>query len=156
MDFVLWACRAVHLVSVVVWLGGLIFLNAVWKPIVEHQEATATRLSLETVMRFQPFVWSSLWPLLVTGLLLMLLSPRFIGFNYVTWWSMLLAIKQVAFLALAFFAWQQTKVIAHLEKTQAENPEEFAGWWLAYSKLIRRSIVTGSIALLSSAAMMVV
>lgn len=156
MDFVLWACRAVHLVSVVVWLGGLIFLNAVWKPVVEHQDAAATRLNLETVMRFQPFVWSSLWPLLVTGLLLMLLSPRFIWFDVSTWWARLLALKQVAFLALAFFAWQMMKVVAHLEKAGENHPEEFAGWWLAYAKLVKRSIVAGSIALLSGAAMMVV
>lgn len=155
MDFVLWACRAVHLISVVVWLGGLIFLNAVWKPIVEHHDATATRLNLETVMRFQPFIWSSLWPLLVTGLLLMLLSPRFIWFDYSTWWTRLLALKQVAFLALAFFAWQLMKVSAQLEKTREGHSEEFAGWWLAYSKLVKRSIVAGSVALLSGAAMMV-
>lgn len=156
MDFVLWACRVVHLISVVVWLGGLILLNAVWKPIVEHQGTTATRLNLETVIRFQPFIWSSLWPLLVTGVLLMLLSPRFIWFDYSTWWNKLLAMKQVAFLALTFFAWQLMKVVAQLEKTQEGNSEEFAGWWRAYTKLVKRSIVAGSIALLCGAAMMVV
>jgi len=156
MDFVLWACRAVHLISVVVWLGGLIFLNAVWKPLAEHHDATATRLNLDTVLRFQPFIWSSLWPLLVSGLLLMLLSPRFLWFDYSTWWTRLLALKQLAFLAMAFFAWQMMKVVAHLEKTNGTDADQFAGWWLAYAALLRRSIFAGSAALLCGAAMMVV
>jgi uncharacterized membrane protein len=156
MDFVLWACRAVHLISVVVWLGGLIFLNAVWRPSVEHHDATATRLNLETVLRFQPFIWSSLWPLLVSGLLLMLLSPRFLWFDYSTWWTRLLALKQLAFLALVFFAWQMMKVVAQLEKSNENDAEQFAGWWLAYAALLRRSILAGGVALLSGAAMLVV
>jgi uncharacterized membrane protein len=156
VDFVLWACRAVHLVSVVVWIGGLIFLNAIWKPLVDHEEASRTRLNLETILRFQPFVWSSVWPLLVTGLLLMVLSPRFLWFEYSTWWAKLLAVKQLAFLALLFFAWQMMKVTSRLEQTAGNDAEEFAGWWLAYSKLLKRSILAGSIALVSGAALMVV
>ncbi|HEY5614737.1 MAG TPA: hypothetical protein VIL52_01850 [Bacteroidota bacterium] len=156
MDFVLWACRVVHIVSVVAWVGGLIFLNAVIKPIIDYDKAVRTALHLKIQKQFLPFIWSSLWPLLVTGVLLMLLSPKFIWFDYSTWWSRLLAVKQVSFLLLLFFSWQLGKVFIQMEQAVEGTKDEFEGWWLAYSKLVKRSLVAGIVALLCSAGMMVV
>ena len=154
MDFVLWASRVVHGVSVIVWLGGLIYFNAVARPITEHHRATRSTLSVEILRRFQSFIWSSVWPLMFTGLLLMLLSPRFVWFDYSTSWARLLAVKQVALLLLFFFAWQMGKVG---RKLQGEiEGEQFDGWWMAYTKLVKRSILVGIVALLSAAGMMVV
>ncbi|MGH2569396.1 MAG: hypothetical protein ACRDGA_13745 [Bacteroidota bacterium] len=154
MDFVLWACRVVHLTSAVVWLGGLIFLNAVLKPVVDYRKGQQAQLNLEILKRFQPFIWSSVWPLLVTGLLLMLLSPRFIWFDVSSLWSKLLVVKQVSFLLLVFFSWQMGKVLQKLGPAMAW--EEFEGWWMAYSRLVRRSIFTGIVTLLAAAGMAVV
>ncbi len=154
MDFVLWVCRVVHIVSVIVWLGGLIYFNAVMRPIAEHRQATRTTLTVEILRRFQSFIWSSFWPLLFTGLLLMLLSPRFVWFDFSTSWARLLAVKQFALLVLLFFAWQMGRVVQKLQE-EIEG-EEFHGWWMTYSKLVKRSILAGIVALLSAGGMMVV
>src|SRR5574337_255307 len=143
MDFVLWACRLMHVVSVVVWFGGLIFINAVFNPIVEHQQATKLQVVLGTQKRFLPFIWSCFWSLLITGILLMLLSPKFLWFEYSTLWLKLLALKQVAFLLLAFFSWQTVQVFSKMERALADDSDEFEGWRLGLKKLVRRSIFWG-------------
>lgn len=151
MDFVLWVCHVMHVVSAVVWVGGLIFFNAVMRPIVEHEQSAQSHLTLEVLKRFQSFIWLSVWPLLITGVLMMLLSSRFLWFDFSTWWSRLLLIKQLSFLSLLFFAWQMGRVIQRLP----EEPQEFSGWWLAYTKLVKRSIVVALVAILSAGGMMV-
>ncbi|MBI3586752.1 MAG: CopD family protein [Ignavibacteriales bacterium] len=155
MDFVLWACRLMHVISVVVWFGGLIFINAVFIPIVEHQEATKLQVVLGTQKRFLPFIWSCFWSLLMTGILLMLLSPKFLWFEYSTLWSKLLAIKQVALLLLAFFSWQTVQVFSKMEQAVGNDSDEFEGWRLGLKKLIRRSIFWGIVALMCGAGMAV-
>lgn len=144
-----------HVISVVVWFGGLIFINAVFIPIVEHQEATKLQVVLGTQKRFLPFIWSSFWSLLITGILLMLLSPKFLWFEYSTLWSKLLAIKQVALLLLAFFSWQTVQVFSKMEKAVGNDSDEFEGWRLGLKKLIRRSIFWGIVALMCGAGMAV-
>ncbi|HWP82273.1 MAG TPA: hypothetical protein VNN76_06430 [Bacteroidota bacterium] len=153
MDFVLWVCRVMHVVSVVVWIGGLIFLNAVMGPVVEYERAGGSTVVRAAQNRYQGFVWMSLWTLLTTGFLLMLLSPRFLWFDFSTPWSKLLLAKQVLFLALAFFAWQIKQV---LQKMVSATGEEFEGWSLAYGKLVKRSVATGILAILCAGGMMVV
>lgn len=155
MDFVLWACRLMHVVSVVVWFGGLIFINAVFIPIAEHQQATKLQVVLGTQKRFLPFIWSCFWSLLITGILLMLLSPKFLWFEYSTLWLKLLALKQVAFLLLAFFSWQTVHVFSKMERSLADDSDEFEGWRLGLKKLVRRSIFWGIVALMCGAGMAV-
>lgn len=156
MDFVLWVCRVMHVFSVVVWIGGLIFLNALLHPISVYHQQTRMVTVLEAQKRFIPFVWSSLWTVLVTGVLLMLLSPRFLWFDYSTTWSQLLAVKQAAFVLLVFFSWQSAKVLAHMEQAVSGAEELFEGWRLTLQKLLRRSILWGIIALMCAGGMAVV
>lgn len=156
MDFVLWVCRVMHVVSVVVWLGGLIFLNAILHPISAYHQQTKLVTVLEAQKRFLPFVWSSLWTVLVTGVLLMLLSPRFLWLEYSTTWSQLLAVKQVAFLLLMFFSWQSVKIVAKMEEAVSGEGDLFEGWRLGLQKLLRRSIVWGIVALMCAGGMAVV
>ena len=156
MDFVLWVCRVMHVVSVVVWLGGLIFLNAILHPISAYHQQTKLVTVLEAQKRFLPFIWSSLWTVFVTGVLLMLLSPRFLWFEYSTTWSQLLAVKQVAFLLLMFFSWQSAKVVAKMGEAVAGAGDHFEGWRLGLQKLLRRSIVWGIVALMCAGGMAVV
>ena len=151
MEFVLWASRVMHIVSVVVWVGGLIFFNAIFRPIAEHDQATQSHLTVESLKRFQAFIWSSLWPLLITGLLLLALRSRFVWFDFSTWWSRLLLVKEVSFVLLLFFAWQMGKIVQKLPGDE----KEFAGWWLAYTKVVKRSIAVALLAILSAAGMMV-
>ncbi|MBI3112597.1 MAG: hypothetical protein HYZ01_13605 [Ignavibacteriales bacterium] len=156
MDFVLWVCRVMHVVSVVVWLGGLIFLNAILHPISAYHQQTKLVTVLEAQKRFLPFVWSSLWTVFVTGVLLMLLSPRFLWFEYSTTWSQLLAVKHVAFLLLMFFSWQSAKVVAKMGEAVVGEGDLFEGWRLGLQKLLRRSIAWGIVALMCAGGMAVV
>jgi uncharacterized membrane protein len=151
MDFVLWVSRVMHVISAAVWVGGLIFFNAILRPIAEHEQLTQTHLILEVLKRFQAFIWSSLWPLLVTGLLLMLGSRKFVWFDLSTWWLRCLLLKKLCFVLLMFFAWQMGKVVQQLPQEQ----KDFAGWWISYTTLVRRSIIVALIALLSAGGMMV-
>ena len=155
MEFVLWACRVMHIVSVVVWLGGLIYFNAVLVPVAEYEQQARSRFVLAVQKRFFGFVWSTLWPLLLTGILLMVLSPKFRWFDYSTLWARLLAIKQVAFLFMTFFSWQASKVFLGMEA--AKNDEEtLEGWRLGYMKLTKRTIFFGIVSVLCAAGMSVV
>ena len=155
MDFVLWVCRVMHVVSVSVWIGGLIYANAVLFPILQHGGLMNTPVAGALARRFLPFLWSSLWTLLITGLLLMLLSPRFVWFDYSSSWSKLLAAKQVLFLLMAGVSWQAGKVTVALEKAINEKSEDAEGWGLALQKLVRRSILFGLLSILSAAGMAV-
>jgi len=155
MDFVLWACRVMHAVSAVVWIGGLVFMNAVLNPILQHQGLTTSQVSIAVSRRFLPFVWSSLWSLVITGLLLMLLNPRFIWFDFSSDWSKLLAMKQLLFLLLAGVSWQAAKVVTKLEKAVREGSEDAEGWSMALQKLVRRSILFGLLSILCAAGMSV-
>lgn len=85
----------------------------------------------------------------------MLLSPKFLWFEYSTLWSKLLAIKQVALLLLAFFSWQTVQVFSKMEKAVGNDSDEFEGWRLGLKKLIRRSIFWGIVALMCGAGMAV-
>lgn len=155
MDFVLWACRVMHAVSAVVWIGGLVFMNAVLNPVLQHQGLVTGQVSLAVSRRFLPFVWFSLWSMLVTGLLLMLLNPRFLWLDFSTDWSKLLAAKQVLFLLLAAVSWQAGKVVTKLEAAVRDSSDEAEGWSLALQKLVRRSIFFGLLSILCAAGMAV-
>ena len=151
MNFVRWACLVVHVVSMVVWFGGLIYLNSVFIPVAEHEGATHSAIALAAHRRFLPLVWSTLWSMLFTGILLMLLSPRFHWGEYSNLWPKLLAFKQALFIAVGFFSWQMKRV---WEKLDSET-EHFEGWWKTYHILLRRTIACALLAIASAAAMSV-
>ena len=155
MDFVLWVCRVMHMISSVVWVGGLVFINAVLNPVLEHGKGTQSPVSMAVHKRFFGFVWMSLWTLVVTGALLMLSSPQFQWFDYSTPWRKLLAVKELSFLLMAFLSWQAKKVFEQMELSMQRGDDSFDGWRAGYLKLTRRTIIVGFIAFLSTAAMFV-
>jgi uncharacterized membrane protein len=155
MEFVLWVCRVMHVISAVVWVGGLIFLNAVFAPVMEHEKQERSTLVMAIQKRFFGFVWMSLWPMLVTGVLLMVMSPQFQWFDYSTPWRKLLVVKELSFLLMAFFSWQAKKVFEQMEKASLRGDESFEGWRKGYRKLTRRTIAVALLAFLAAAAMVV-
>lgn len=152
MEFVLWSARVVHVVSAVVWLGGLIYSNAILSPVLEHERLVRERWLNAVHQRMMGYTWSTLWPLLVTGVVLMLLHPAFRWNEFGNAFNQLLAIKQAAFLLMAFFSWQTKKVLERMAET-LDNEEAFEGWRLAFVKLSKRTIVTGILALLAAEGM---
>ena len=155
MDFVLWVCRVMHVISSVVWVGGLIFINVVLNPVLEHEKELRSPTAMAIHKRFFGFVWMSLWILVVTGGLMMLSSPQFQWFDYSMPWRKLLAVKQLSFLLMAFFSWQSKKVFEQMELSLQRGDDSFDGWRAGYLKLAKRTIVVGIIAFLSAAAMFV-
>ncbi|MEX1139628.1 MAG: hypothetical protein WEF53_09840 [Bacteroidota bacterium] len=154
MDFVLWVSRVMHVVSAVVWIGGLIFMNAVLHPVLHHRHESLSPTALAIRQRFFPFLWSGLWTLFGTGLFLILLNPRFLWLDFSTLWSQLLTAKVVLFLMLWFVSWQAARVVRTIEAAIGER-ETAEAWYLTLETLIRRSIVLGIFSLLCAAGMAV-
>lgn len=155
MDFVLWVCRVMHVISSAVWIGGLVFINVVLNPVLEHEKETRSVSSMAVHKRFFGFVWMSVWIVLVTGALLMLSSPQFRWFDYSTPWRKLLAVKELSFLLMVFFSWQAKKVFEQMERSLQRGDDSFDGWRTGYLRLARRTILVGIVAFLSAAAMYV-
>jgi uncharacterized membrane protein len=153
MDFVLWVSRVMHVVSAVVWIGGLIFMNTVLHPILHHRHEMLSPTALSVRQRFFPFLWSGFWTLFCTGIFLTVLSPRFLWLDVSTAWSQLLTVKVVLFLLLWFVSWQAASVVRSIEATVAEQSEEAEAWARTLETLIRRSIVLGLISFLCAAGM---
>ncbi len=104
-----------HIFGVVVWLGGLMFQGAVASPIIQF-ESNEARVAMKKVnKRFIGFVWMSVWTILVTGVLMMLLDPRFVWFQYNNRWSTLLGAKQIVFFLMVFYAFGYARMLAHLD-----------------------------------------
>lgn len=155
MDFVLWVCRVMHVIASVVWIGGLVFINVVLNPVLEHDERVQTATSMAIHRRFFGFVWMSLWVLVVTGALMMISSPQFMWFDYSTPWRKLLAVKELSFLLMVFFSWQAKKVFEQMELAVQRQDDSFDGWRAGYLRLVRRTIIVGLVAFCSAAAMIV-
>jgi len=116
MDFLLWMVRSLHLFSVVVWLGGLLYQAVVTYPVAKAEQIELAGSTLHMMRRFLPFVWMSVWTMLVTGICLMLFSPRFVLFEFGDRWSVILALKQLTFIVMAFFSFGYARMFSRLEE----------------------------------------
>lgn len=117
MEFVLWACRSLHIFSVVVWLGGLFYQGVVSVPVILVDSGEHKDLDRKMHHRFMPFVWTSIWTILITGFIMMLLSPRFVWFDYESGWSRFLLGKQLCYAVMigltvsSHRAWRRVKAL---------------------------------------------
>ncbi len=144
-----------HAFGIIVWLGGLMFQSAVAMPIMQFENELVKAAVRKVQKRFVAFVWMSAWTILITGILLMLLNPRFVWFQYSDRWSMYLAWKQVIFVLMVFYAFGYARMLKYLE-TPSSN-----GGFNEKAELYRRrldqfrkiSILLGIAALLLAAAM---
>lgn len=93
-----------HVFSVIVWFGGLMYQAVVLHPVASVEQKMIDTTTLHFIRRFLPFVWMSVWTLCITGIALMLFSPRFVLFQFDDGWSVLLAAKQILFLIMMFFS----------------------------------------------------
>ena len=144
-----------HIFSVVVWLGGLMFQGAVVAPVMQFEGTEAKPAMRRINKRFIGFIWMNVWTLLATGILLMLFSPRFVWFHYDDRWSLFLLIKQIIFLLMVFYAFGYARMIDYLD-----NPASNGGYdskSLIYIHRVTQyrliSIFLGITALLFAAAM---
>ena len=104
-----------HIFGVVVWLGGLMFQSAVAMPIVQFENEHARSVMRKVNQRFVGFIWMSAWTMSITGILMMLLNPKFIWFHYDDRWSVLLGFKQLIFVLMVFYAFGYARMLKYLD-----------------------------------------
>jgi uncharacterized membrane protein len=121
MDFLLWSARSLHIFSVVVWFGGLMYEAAVTVPVTRAEAKELDPLHLHLIKRFRPFVWMSVWTILVTGSAMMLFNPRFVFFKYPDSWSLLLAFKQIVFALMILFSFGYGRMFNRVHDLLAAN-----------------------------------
>ena len=144
-----------HVFGVVIWLGGLMFQNAIAHPIIELEGDEARAAMRKINKRFIAFVWMSVWTILITGLIMMLLSPRFVWFQYNDSWSILLACKQAVFALMVVYAFGHARMLSYLDAPSSNGGfnDRAELYRHRVSQFRKISIFLGFIAILLSAGM---
>ena len=151
----IWATRSIHGFSVVVWLGGLLYMGGVLYPVFRHERMTVTPLYVRIERRFMGFVWMSIWSTAITGIFLMLFSPKYHFGSYREQWEILLLIKQLIFVGMVFVAISSGKIVRKMESIlvlpSSSSPEDQL--LIHHNKILARrrlNIIIGILALLIS------
>lgn len=121
MDFIVWASRVMHAAAASVWIGGLVFQNAVMAPVLRHDGEEVSGSSVVIGKRFSGFSWMCAWMMLATGVVLMLLDPRFIWFEYGVRWAVLLGLKQLIFILMVVYAFGIARLSAGLDTADGDT-----------------------------------
>src|SRR6266568_416668 len=128
ITYIYWAALYMHLFGAVAWLGGILFLTGVTRPIFEYFGAEAFDLQQRIKVRFLGFTLMLLWTVLVTGVIILLWSTRFIFFDFSSLWLVLAHIKILLFFILAgltLMLRSSYKEIEHARK-QKEGSEDLS------------------------------
>ena len=144
-----------HVFGVVVWLGGLMFQNAIAQRIVQFESDAAKTAMRKVNKRFVAFVWMSVWTILITGIIMMLLSPRFVWFQYNDSWSILLTCKQVVFILMVIYAFGHARMLVYLDAPSSNGGfnDKAELYRHRVNQFRKMSIFLGIVALLLSAGM---
>ena len=155
MEFMMWATRSMHVFSAVVWLGGLLYMGGILYPIFRYEEMTASRQYVRIERRFTGFVWMCAWTTLITGIFLVLFSPRFVFGQYRSEWDYLLLAKECIYILMVAVAISGTNIVKKMESIEASVPAEGVerDLKLEHQKILRRrrtNLALGIIVLLVS------
>jgi len=157
MDFLLWAARGLHVFGVVAWLGGLMYQEVVTMLVARAEGTELGSQTIHMLRRFGPFTWMYAWIVLVTGVALMLFSPRFVFLEFGDSWSVLLALKQLVFLLMVFFSFGYARMNNRLHEVIDSGDTSPPGGAIPYYHQIRLfgriNIALGIAALLLAVAM---
>jgi uncharacterized membrane protein len=155
MEFLLWATRSLHLFAVVVWLGGLLYQAVVTFPVSTASQTQFAEMIRHQLRRFIPFIWLCVWTILVTGVGLMLFSPRFVWFSYPDGWSILLGTKQVVFVLMAFFSLGYVRMFSRLDSvlSRGGDPSTVVVYYERMTQFARMNVGLALIALLLASGM---
>jgi putative copper export protein len=100
ITYIYWAALYLHLFSAVAWLGGVLFLTGVTRPIFEYYKDTSFDIATRIKVRFMGFTWMLTWTTLITGAVILLWSTRFLFFDFSSLWSVLMHLKILFFVIL--------------------------------------------------------
>jgi uncharacterized membrane protein len=101
ITYIYWASLYLHLFGAVAWLGGILFLTGVSRPIFEYFGDEAFDLMHRLKVRFLGFTWMLLWTVVTTGVIVLLWSTRFLFFDFSSLWLVLAHVKILLFFILA-------------------------------------------------------
>jgi len=121
ITYIYWAALYMHLFGAVAWLGGILFLTGVSRPIVEYFGDEAIELLQKIKVRFLGFTWMLLWTVLVTGIIILLWSTKFIFFDFSSLWLVLAHVKILLFLILAGLSLMLRSTYKELENARSEK-----------------------------------
>lgn len=135
ITYIYWAALYTHLFGAVAWLGGILFLTGVTRPIFEYYGADAYEFQQRIKIRFLGFTWMMLWTVVVTGVIVLLWSTRFIFFDFSTLWLVLAHVKIFLFLILAGLSLMLRSSYREIENARSEkegsedlSPREIILW----------------------------
>jgi uncharacterized membrane protein len=123
ITYVYWASLYMHLFSAVAWLGGILFLTGVSRPIFEYYKASQYQLQQELKERFLGFSWMLAITTGVTGTIIILWSTRFLFFNFSSLWLVLAHLKILGFLLLTGATFVLRSSYRELRSARAETLE---------------------------------
>lgn len=123
ITYIYWAALYLHLFSTVAWLGGILFLTGVARPIFEFFKESSADIALRIKVRFLGFTWMLVWTTLITGLVILLWSTRFIFFDLSNLWSALMHLKILFFFILTTLALMLRRSYAELDAARSELAE---------------------------------
>src|SRR5690242_960665 len=158
ITYIYWASLFMHLFGAVAWLGGILFLTGVTRPIFEYFGSDTYDIMQRIKVRFLGFTWMLLWTVLVTGVIVLLWSTRFIFFDFSSLWLVLAHVKILLFLILASLSFLLRASYKEIEQSRSEkegsedlSPKEIILWrirmieqfevWTAISILLVVSIM---------------
>ena len=124
ITYIYWASLYTHLFGTVAWLGGILFLTGVTRPIFEYFGADAFDISHRIKVRFLGFTWMLLWTVVVTGVIVLLWSTRFIFFDFSSLWLVLAHVKIVLFFILAGLSLMLRSSYKEIESARFEKEGE--------------------------------
>jgi uncharacterized membrane protein len=155
---VLAASYAVHMAATVIWIGGLVFLAFFASPMFRRLPETERAAAIEgAARRFVPLAWLCLAAFVVTGLIQMSASPRYVGLLTVRDdWSAAILAKHIVVAAMAgLLAYQTWIVHPRLERARLglteTAPAEVAALRRTEARLIRWGAWLGLLVLLLTA-----
>ena len=131
----------IHMLSTVVWLGGLVILAVVaWPAVRQHILDQNQWITLQK--RFTPLANASLVLLWITGFLQMTADPNYEGFLAVdSLWAQAILVKHLAVLGMMVFGiaiqWRIQPALARLAILESKQPEFAAA---EHDKLTRQEI----------------
>jgi uncharacterized membrane protein len=120
----IWAVKSIHVLSTIVWLGGMMYQTAVKFPISRAGNMRAESAMVNEVQRFLPIVWMCVWSVLVTGVALMLFNPKFIFLQYGDRWSVIVGLKQLTFVVMMVFSFGYARMFARMKEALDAKPED--------------------------------
>jgi putative copper export protein len=105
-----------HILGVTVWLGGLIFQEMTLRRPRERKEDRLLSGFRNPGTQFTGMMTFAATLIAVTGIILMVSSPRFSGLHINDNWSLFLTLKELVFGLMAFFAFAYSRMATYLER----------------------------------------